>query len=375
MDVSVVVPIRCEACDGHERLTGALDALRGAGVDVIVADGSPSTTLARHRRIFAGLRHIPVEPRPGSNGKVAGVHAGVYAAMNERVVLADDDVLYDRATLTELSRRLDDADVVVPQNVFADPRRWHTIWDTGRILINRAFGHDYGGTMAVRRSAFVGVGGYDDAALFENLELVRTIGAGGGRVRWADDLYVPRIPPDVGTFLRQRVRQAYDDLAQPPRLIAEASILPLSVWLASRHRRAIAALALGAIASAEIGRRRAGARDAFPAIASIVAPLWVVERAICVWLAIGARIFRGGVRYRGGRLRKAASSRRALARRGRRLTVPPRASHRTGASSASDRIDTAARRVAGSRPAFRARRSPEPGPGRAAARSGTPRWS
>jgi Glycosyl transferase family 2 len=349
VDVSVVVPIRCDPCDGHERLTRSLEGLRAAGAEIIVADGSPATPLGRHRRSFAGLRHIAVVPRPGTNGKVAGVHAGVYAATRERVVLADDDVLYDTATLTELARRLEEADVVVPQNVFIGPHRWHTIWDTGRILVNRAFGHDYAGTMAVRRSSFVAVGGYDDTALFENLELIRTIRAGGGRVRWADDVYVPRSPPDVDTFLHQRVRQAYDDLAQPPRLIAEASILPVCILLASsRYRAALAVFALGVMGWAEVGRRRAGGRAHFPAITSIAALMWVIERAICVWVAVAARVFRGGARYRGGRLRKAASSPRALLPRGRRLSVQPHAHHHRAASPWNGRIGTRARSSDGS---------------------------
>jgi hypothetical protein len=46
----------------------------------------------------------------------------------------------------------------------------------------------------------------------------------------------------------------------------------------------------------------------------LLAPLWVVERAVCSWLALWARA-RGGVPYRDGRLRKAASSRRVLRQR------------------------------------------------------------
>src|SRR3712207_6849145 len=47
---------------------------------------------------------------------------------------------------------------------------------------------------------------------------------------------VRRLPPSAGHFLGQRVRQAYDDFAQPLRLTAELSILPL-VLLACALRR------------------------------------------------------------------------------------------------------------------------------------------
>jgi hypothetical protein len=68
------------------------------------------------------------------------------------------------------------------------------------------------------------------------------------------------------------------------------------------------------VATAEAGRHRAGGRRVFPATSSLLAPVWVVERAVCSWLALWARA-RGGVPYRDGRLRKAASSNRALRQR------------------------------------------------------------
>ena len=376
MDVSVVVPIRCDAaCDGHDRLVRHLDALLLEGADAIVADGSDHATFDRHRGVFAHLRHIAVAPRDGTNGKVAGVHAGVSAARHERVVLADDDVLYDADTVLALIRRLDGADLVLPQNVFEGPLRWHTVWDTGRSLLNRAFGHDYPGTMAIRRSAFVRAGGYRDDVLFENLELIRTIRAAGGRVRWADDLFVPRSPPAVGTFLHQRIRQAYDDLAQPLRLVVEASILPISVVLAVRRSGKLAWLGIGVMAAAEVGRRRSRGAGVFPVIASVAAPLWVVERAICVWIAIGAKVLRGGVRYRGGRLRTAASTRRQLERRFRSATDRPHASRRTAASSSSGRIGTTGRSFDEPPAPSRPRRPAEPDRERAAVHPDRPRSS
>ncbi len=109
------------------------------------------------------------------------------------------------------------ADLVRPQNVF-DPLPWHARWDTARMLLNRAFGSDHPGTLGVRRSFLASIGGYDGDVLFENLELVRTVLAAGGRVVDAPGMYVRRRPPTPARFLEQRPRQAYDDLAQPARL-------------------------------------------------------------------------------------------------------------------------------------------------------------
>src|SRR5213076_2669193 len=109
-------------------------------------------------------------------------------------------------------------DLVVPQNFF-EPRPWHVYWDTTRTLINRAFGYDFPGSVGVRRAVLLGAGGYDPDVLFENLELIRTVQAVGGRVMAPPDLYVRRLPPSSRRFMEQRVRQAYDDLARPVRFL------------------------------------------------------------------------------------------------------------------------------------------------------------
>lgn len=314
--VSLVIPIRCDvSCGGHDDLARSISALCSAGIDVAVADGSAADVRRRHEHLFACSRQLPVLPGEGANGKVAGVRAGVSAALHERVVLADDDVLYEVSSLLEVASLLDEAELVVPQNYFVGPRRWHTTWDMARTLVNRAVGHDYPGTVGLRRSAFLEIGGYRDDVLFENLELIRTIRAAGGRVRWAPDVFVPRLAPSAAAFARQRVRQAYDDFAQVPRLIVEAAILPVSIGLTRRRPALMASLGLATIGIAEVGRRRQGGVTRFPVAASFAAPLWLLERGLCIWISIGVRLLHGGIHYRGARIRTAASSSRHLRRR------------------------------------------------------------
>ena len=100
------------------------------------------------------MRHLAPEPWPGRNGKVAGVVTGVRCARHERVVVADDDVRYDAASLRAVVAGLDDGELVRPQNVFTS-WPWHARWDTGRSLLNRAVSHDHPGTFGVRRSCFL----------------------------------------------------------------------------------------------------------------------------------------------------------------------------------------------------------------------------
>lgn len=284
-----------------------------ARCDVLIVDGSPPQVFARHHcRWAAFARHVP--PDPGlayRNGKVNGVLTGMRAAAAERVVIADDDVRYDDRSLACALALLDDADIVVPQNYF-DPLPWHAAWDSARILLNRALGMDYPGTLAVRRAAFLSAGCYDGDVLFENLELMRTLRAGGARLVSAPHVLVRRLPPDVRHFAGQRVRQAYDSLAQPTRLAAELALLPAAALAAATRRyRLLAGAAAAAAALAETGRRRHGGTAVFPGYLPLLAPVWLAERSVCSWLALGCRL-RGGVRYRGRRLPRAATSVRVL---------------------------------------------------------------
>ncbi len=309
-----VLPLRWTDDTGLAELTEYLLRLARV-VPVTVVDGSPPASFAAHAAAWRGaVDHVAPEPWPGANGKVAGVMTGLRRATSDVVVLADDDVRWTPRQLADALDLLGDADVLRPQNAFA-PLPWHARWDTARTLVNRAFGSDYPGTLVVRRSCVLAAGGYAGDVMFENLEFLRTVAARGGREVRADALVVRRLPPTVAQFWGQRVRQAYDDLAQPWRLVAEAALLPaVLAALVARRPRALAAGAAGAVLVAEHGRRRHGGARAFPRSAALLAPVWLAERAVCVWLALGARA-RGGVRYRGRRVPRAASSVRALRRR------------------------------------------------------------
>jgi hypothetical protein len=143
--------------------------------------------------------------------------------------------------------------------------------------------------------------------MFENLELVRTLRAAGGCERLLLDVVVRRQPPTTSHFWGQQVRQAYDEMARPPRLAFFLAIGPGSVLaLAAGRRATLAGLSASAVAIAELGRRRGGAHAVFPASSSLLAPLWLLWRSGCSWAAVAARL-RGGVRYRDVRIRRAAT--------------------------------------------------------------------
>jgi glycosyl transferase family 21 len=315
-NVTYLLPIRRRTVPLYDELTTYLPEVAGAVRDVVVVDGSLPAVFAAHAAAWgSGVRHVPVDPAcGGANGKVAGVRTGMALARTEYVIIADDDVRYGPAELEAVSAALAHADVVRPQNYF-DPLPWHALLDEGRSLIARATGGDWPGTLGVRRSTYLRTGGYDPNVLFENLELVRTICAAGGTERLLEDVFVVRRPPTVSQYFDQRVRQAYDEFARPARLAVQLALAPAAA-LFLRQTGLAGSITLTVLASAlaEAGRRRAGASRHFPPAASLCASLWVVERAMTSWIALGARLG-GGIPYAGQRLRAAATPPRILRKR------------------------------------------------------------
>lgn len=133
--------------------------------------------------------------------------------------------------------------------------------------------------------------------------MIRTFHPAGAVEVIAKDLFIIRRPPTAARFFDQRIRQAYDDFAQPARLVVEAAWLP-AIPVAGRRPWTLCGGMLAAVLVAETGRRRNNGTTAFPPNSGW-APVWVLERAVCVWIALLLRLA-GGVRYRGTRISSAS---------------------------------------------------------------------
>lgn len=315
LECEVVIPVKWHDPPGEqsEEFRSYLAELV-TWCSVTVVDGSTDATAEQRWTSWpADVRRLPPCDRwAGANGKVVGSMTGVEAARHERVIIADDDVRYTREVLASLVDALELADLVIPQNY---PTRWTwwSWWESGRVLLNRAVSADWPGTAGIRRSTALRMGGWSPDVLFENLEMGRTVAAAGGQVVHRPDLLVARHPPSVDHFVAQRLRQAYEDQAVPARLMVQLAILP-SLLILRRSPLALVTAAAAVVGLAEYGRRRDGAAAAFHPVAPLAAPLWLLERGVLSWAALGQRT-RGGLRYHGRSIRVPAHSVQWLSRR------------------------------------------------------------
>ena len=323
---SYVLPIRCGPEVPAADLTGYLEWLAGR-VEVVVVDGSAPAAFAAHARLWRELpiRHVAPDPDlDGANGKVAGVVTGLRAG--------EPRPGRDRRRRRALRRRR--------------PRAHHLVAGRAELVRPRTTSPRGPGTRPGTAPAASSTG--FSAATSGHAGGAAEPRAGRRRVRrrrplrepgaHADrtggrrpglrplDLYVARRPPPAGKFWSQRVRQAYDDFAQPLRLVAALSAAPALVAAARRSRRPwlpLAGASVAAMVTAEAGRRRAGGRRFFPVTASLLAPVWVLERALCSWLAVAVRLRLGGCPYAGRVVPRAAHSRRALRNRRQPVEAAP----------------------------------------------------
>lgn len=176
LPMEYILPLKWQDAFQDGELTEYLKYLH-QWTDITVVDGSEENVFNAHHQVWSRwVRHVAPKGALQSNGKVHGVLTGLDLARHELIIIADDDVRYSLRALAEVERLLQNADLVRVQNYF-DPMPWHATWDSARSLINRAFGSDYPGTLALRRSALPH--GYRGDVLFENLELIRTVRARG----------------------------------------------------------------------------------------------------------------------------------------------------------------------------------------------------
>lgn len=284
--------------------------LEEQGCEVLVVDGSPPEVFRVHAEMWTASRHIEVDKEfTFLNGKVNGVMTGVREASHEKIILADDDIRYTTADIDRMVEGLEEYDLVRPQNYF-QPLPWWAKIDAARALINRALlpEGDYPGTFGFRKSVFQEAGPFDGDVLFDNEELVKHLVNHSANIRYANDFFILRRPPTMEKWFEQRPRQAYEDFVMKEKTGFFLMLLPIHLLLGLLGKRSALRQLFFMIAGISIGLalhgRKGEAHRYFPVQAAFFAPLWVLERAISVYIALYWRYARDGYPFGGVIIRK-----------------------------------------------------------------------
>ena len=210
----------------------------------------------------------------------------------DKVIVADERVRYSVDALREISALLDGHEVVEPQDYF-DPLPWWGGFDAGRMLMHRGIEPlpDHGATFGFRRAVLRGLRAIDAGASAGDPP--RRLASQGAEVFSALEVFVRRIPPLLGEWIRQRPRHADKDFSLPLKSAMFFGVLPVGLILALVGGMRLAACYAATISLASLAlaiRGRAGAAQFFPWRACLYAPLSVFERSISVYWALLRRL-------------------------------------------------------------------------------------
>jgi len=247
--VSIVVPARDES-PVIERLVGDLAALPEADV-LIVDDGSGDGTGDLARSAAVGSPHIRVvrrEPRSGPETKAAVLNFAEEHLRGEILLVLDADARVRPDLLERLAAgwARDDSAIAVqglrrPESPVAtwltaaqaEEQLFDTATQCGRWATDGT-AELRGNGMAIRRSALEALGGWNPAALTEDLDLSTRLQAAGEHVAMAPEATIgEQAVAQLGPLWRQRLRWAEGSvrrlLEHGPRLLAAP--LPLRAKL------------------------------------------------------------------------------------------------------------------------------------------------
>jgi glycosyltransferase involved in cell wall biosynthesis len=212
--VSVIIPVR----DGAVALPILLERLAAqtveeASVEIVIADNASRDDTARVARDGGAV--VVHEPIPG-RGRAR--NRAVSAASANRLAFTDVDCRPREDWLEQLLPGLDDAAMAGGPIVIAtgEPpsavERFERLWRFPQEEAVTVRGWSATANMAMRRSAFEDVGGFDPAMrrIGEDVDLCRRAGAMGHRIAWRPGAVVEHA---AERDLRHVMRRGFDDAA------------------------------------------------------------------------------------------------------------------------------------------------------------------
>jgi hypothetical protein len=295
------VELRCSYVIGIDDGPMAFDDLRSLGerctlltaegCDVVVVDASEPAAFADHRRVLRWVaRHLPPAPAHlAADGTLNLLAAAADFAQTNKVVVATPAAHYRTDDLHLVCDLLEEHEVVVP-NEYLDPLPWWARIDAGRMLLQRAVmvWPDAAGTFGFRRDSLAAIrrhGRPSNAG-----DILHALATQGMELHDAADVFIRRTPPALGNWWRRR---PHESRLSPAGGALFVTLIPLLAVAGLFGGAGLlggfsGALAFGAFALAVRGRLGVAARY-FPMSACLFAPVWLLERSLTAYRAVGLR--------------------------------------------------------------------------------------
>jgi hypothetical protein len=268
--------------------------LTGEGCEVVVVDASAPAAFDDHRRVLRWVaRHLPpAAAHLTVNGSLHLLEAAADFAQTNKVVVATPEAHYRSEDLQRVCDLLEEHEVVVPSE-YLDPLPWWARIDAGRMLLQRAVvvSPDAAGTFGFRRDSLATIrrhGRPSDAG-----DILHALATQGMELHDAADVFIRRTPPALGDWWRRRPHESSSRLS-PAGAALFLTLIPLLVLAGLLGGAGLmagfsGALAFSTFALAVRGRLGAAARY-FPVTTCLFAPIWLLERSLTAYRAVGLRL-------------------------------------------------------------------------------------
>jgi hypothetical protein len=294
--------LRCSYVIGIEGGPMAFDDLRSLGerctlltregCEVVVVDASEPAAFDDHRRVLRWVaRHLPPAPAHlTADGTLHLLEASADFAQTNKVVVATPAAHYQPEDLHRVCDLLEDHEVVVP-NEYLDPLPWWARIDAGRMLLQRAVvvSPDAVGTFGFRRDSLAAIrrhGRPSDAG-----DILHALARQGMELHDAADVFIRQTPPALGDWWTRRPQQSRLSPAGAALFVTLIPLLAMAGLLGGAGLTAgfSGALAFSTFALAVRGRLGLAARY-FPMSVCLFAPVWLLERSLTAYRAVGLRL-------------------------------------------------------------------------------------
>jgi hypothetical protein len=319
-EVAIIVPFRARSPSHAQSLCEfyvGLSRNAPTGWAFVIADSSPIELFLQSRRSLSGSRILHLRPQPANqldvNDKLNNVVTALRWSNSNAICLFDDDARPTFGTIKQIIANLQHVDCVRAMVHYEQPNIIDLIDIAGIFIVNMLSRRkQFWGNISFRRDAISPSFYAFHDVLFDELfiETQGLLQPCKFRYQTTPPLEMKGGGRSFGDYLEQRVRYAYEDLAQPKKAMFGFVLVPVTALVWSRFGPAgvltcYSAIAMFCLLVGAIGSL-IYTRDNRNRVAALLGPVWFLPYGITMWIALFKRLTGKGIRFGRSIIRKPA---------------------------------------------------------------------